>query len=674
MAGHLKILLCDCEGTMPLATNGTVRACNINEVAHHLCRTELPHFQAALKTSASLIVGCTQERPVFEEVRAEAKADISIGYVNIRERAGWSDEAQLAAPKIAALIAEAALEVRPVPTVAMKSAGVTLIYGRDERAIEAAKKLKDRLDLTILLDRPGEILPPSINDVPVVKGRITHATGYLGAFDLVVDDFAERLNSARGVLAFGPHKNGARSRCDIIIDISGNPPLFPAHEAHEGYLRADPGNPAAILEVLLKATDLVGEFEKPQYIEYHADLCAHARSRKTGCTRCIDVCPASAIQPMGDKVAIDPYVCGGCGACASVCPTGAAEYRLGTPATLAERLRTLLSTYQGNGGKAPVILAHDNSRGLELIELLAHLGPGLPARVIPFAVNNTGQLGLDFFVTAFAYGASDVRILQSSVNQHGREALSQTLGLMETILSGLGYGSGLVGIIDTPDPEVLGQQLRALVLQDQTISPASYIALGEKRPVARLGLKYLHRQAPAPVDHLSLSKGAPFGAIAVDQAGCTLCLSCVSACPTGALSDNPERPELSFTESACVQCGLCRNTCPEQVISLVPRLSFTDAAEHAVVLKAEEPFHCISCGKPFGIKSTIEKIITKLEGKHSMFADGSAIERIRMCGDCRVVAQTKNSIDPYMSASRPDIRTTDDYLSAREIAKTKGEA
>jgi ferredoxin len=66
---------------------------------------------------------------------------------------------------------------------------------------------------------------------------------------------------------------------------------------------------------------------------------------------------------------------------------------------------------------------------------------------------------------------------------------------------------------------------------------------------------------------LHSSDGAPFGAIELNVEGCTLCLACVSACPTGALSDNPERPMLRFTEDACVQCGLCKATCPEKVIT-----------------------------------------------------------------------------------------------------------
>jgi ferredoxin len=92
--------------------------------------------------------------------------------------------------------------------------------------------------------------------------------------------------------------------------------------------------------------------------------------------------------------------------------------------------------------------------------------------------------------------------------------------------------------------------------------------------------------------------GAPFGAVEIDVAGCTLCLSCVSACPTGALTDDPERPMLRFAEDACVQCGLCKATCPEKVINLVPRIDFRAATAASHVLKEEEPFPCIRCGKP----------------------------------------------------------------------------
>ena len=175
--------------------------------------------------------------------------------------------------------------------------------------------------------------------------------------------------------------------------------------------RPDPRDPAAVQRALFDLTDMVGDFEKPRYVDFKADLCAHSRSQKTGCTRCLDVCPASAIQPAGDVVAIDPFLCGGCGGCNSVCPTGAAAYAFPPTTAVLERLRMLLGTYKRAGGEAPVLLVHDEAHGFGLIGAMARAGRGLPARVIPFALNEVTQLGLDAILAAFAYGAERILFL-----------------------------------------------------------------------------------------------------------------------------------------------------------------------------------------------------------------------------------------------------------------------
>ena len=132
--------------------------------------------------------------------------------------------------------------------------------------------------------------------------------------------------------------------------------------------------------------------------------------------------------------------------------------------------------------------------------------------------------------------------------------------------------------------------------------------------------------------------GAPFGSLVVDADKCTLCLSCVGACPEAALADNPDRPQLRFIEKNCVQCGLCVSTCPEGAITLVPRLWLADggkARKAARVLHEVEPFCCTRCGKAFGTLKAIENIIAKIGG-HPAF-QGAGAERLKMCSDCRVI-------------------------------------
>ena len=229
---------------------------------------------------------------------------------------------------MAALIAAAAEPAPEFATVSLDSEGVTLIYGKDERALEAAELLKDHLDVTVLLTPGADVAPRRATAFPVVQGTIRNAKGQLGAFELTVDNYAAPQPSSRAALRFGPARNDALSRCDIVIDLSGGAPLFPAADLRDGYLRADPGDPAAVARLALKARDLTGSFDKPRYVDFSADLCAHARSNIVGCHRCLDLCPTGAIAPAGDHVAIDAKICAGCGQCASACPTGAAAYAL----------------------------------------------------------------------------------------------------------------------------------------------------------------------------------------------------------------------------------------------------------------------------------------------------------------------------------------------------------
>jgi ferredoxin len=129
---------------------------------------------------------------------------------------------------------------------------------------------------------------------------------------------------------------------------------------------------------------------------------------------------------------------------------------------------------------------------------------------------------------------------------------------------------------------------------------------------------------------------------------------------------------VSFTESACVQCGVCVATCPEKVIRLEPRYNFSPAALSPEVVKGEEPFHCISCGKPFGTRSTVERVLDRLKGKHAMFQTDAQLRLIQMCDTCRVVAVAEEGNDPFKGAARPRVRTTEDYLRETEADRSGG--
>src|SRR4029077_7717227 len=101
-----------------------------------------------------------------------------------------------------------------------------------------------------------------------------------------------------------------------------------------------------------------------------------------------------------------------------------------------------------------------------LIDALARFGDGLPADVLPVAVNEVTQVGLEVIAAAFAYGALAVRFLLRAKPRHDTSGLAKTLALAEPILSGLGFGGGAAVTIETDDPDALGEMLRAIERRD----------------------------------------------------------------------------------------------------------------------------------------------------------------------------------------------------------------
>ena len=659
-------LVCSCEDSMRLDERSLARGCGAElRTAEQLCQAQRDRFLAALATGRPVTVGCTQEAPLFAELAEDAQASQPLAFVNLREQAGWSGEGAAAGPKMAGLIAAAAVPLPETALVPLRSEGVTLVLGRDAAAIEAGRGLADRLDVTVLLTGAEPVAPAPRTDFPILRGRARGATGWLGAFEVAVDGYAAPSPSSRAAYAWGPGRDDARSRCDVILDLTGGPALF--HETREGYLRADPADAAAVARAVAAARELVGEFDKPRFIRFEPGLCAHSRNRRTGCTRCLDLCPTGAITPGRESVAISAEICAGCGACAAVCPTGAATYALPPPATTLARLRALLLGHAEAGGRDPVVLLHDGSHGDALIDALARHGEGLPARVLPLRLNEVGQLDLATLMAGLAWGAAGMRVLLPGRRGHGTEGMFRNLDYAAAALEGLGLAARLprAAAIETDDPFTLGEALAPALALRADWPAAGFLPLGAPREVLRQALGAL-RPAAAP-EIVPMPEAAPFGAALVAAEGCTLCLACTMVCPTGALSANPERPQLRFLEDACVQCGLCAGTCPERVISLAPRLNFAEAAAQPMVVKEEAPFCCTRCAKPFGTASSIARVKSRLASSgHWMFADPSRLALLELCEDCRAAEATLGGVDPYAGSPRPVVRTTEDWLREAE--------
>ena len=675
-----KILLCNCNLTMQIDGKKLAGALGVTDtptVQSEMCRQHLAAFEVAVKSGDDLLVACTQEAPLFSALHAELGGAGRINFVNLRETGGWSDEGKQAAAKMAALLAAAdAPEPEPVPTVSYEAGSELLIIGPGAAILPWAERLADQLSVTVLMTDEGlgaEL--PSERRYPVYSGRITALDGYLGAFTarweqrnpIDLDactrcgacievcpeqaiDFSYQIDLDKckshrkcvtacgsvGAINFERQAVGREDRFDLVLDLSAVPQIR-LHQPPQGYLA--PGrDPLEQALAVAKLVQMTGVFEKPKFFVYKEKICAHARSEITGCTACIDVCSAGAITSVlkENRVAIEPHLCMGCGGCATVCPSGAMTYAYPRVADVGVRLKAALKAYTAAGGRNPRLLFHNNSDGRALITRLGRQGRGLPADMIPIEVLHVAAIGIDLLLGSLALGAAQVAILAAGSEAPGyAEATGRQIALAEDILQGFGYAAGRLYWVSVSSPQQAEQALWALATPS-ALPAAGFNLTNEKRSTLDFVFDHLRSHAPSKVDVIALHSGAPFGDIVVDTGKCTLCMACVGACPEGALLDSKETPALRFIEQNCVQCGLCVRTCPEQALALQPRLLLTAQAKTARTINEAQTFDCIKCGKPFGTKQMIDNMLGKL-GKHSMFAEPGALDRIKMCADCRVI-------------------------------------
>ncbi|WP_374674315.1 4Fe-4S binding protein [Ideonella sp.] len=611
------------------------------------------------------------------------------------------DAAQATPKIAALLAAAQLPDPEPVGTVTYRASGRTLVVGPADAAARAAALLGDGLAVTLLVTGTGGALPQAREQVvhtgrlvrlsgwlgafeaewdsrnPIDPELCTRCNACVAAcpegaigLDWQVDldrctghRACVRVCEAAGAIDFQRDPVLHTEPFDTVLDLRAEP-AFTQHQPPQGYFHVA-SDERRLFDAVLRLRELVGEFDKPRFFQYRAKLCAHSRNERVGCDACIEVCSARAIrsdasakgraknslQPAGGII-VEPHLCVGCGACTTVCPSGALSYAAPNPVDQGKRLKTLLSAYAAASGPRiapPALLLHSQGAGQRLIDDLGRAARlddslhGVPARVIPVPLWHTASVGLDLWLAAIAQGASQVWLLLTDEEApEYRVALAEQLAVGQAILEGLGYGSGHLRLIEARDARDLATLDAALRAPAATgvRRPASFAAQADKRSTLELAIEHLRAEAPAAVpEAIALpAAGSPFGSLRVDAERCTLCLACVGACPENALADNPDRPQLKFIEKNCVQCGLCAGTCPEQAITLEPRLWLADegrARKQPRVLNEAQPFGCIRCGKPFGTARAIEAMVAKL-ATHAAF-QGPAAERLKMCGDCRVI-------------------------------------
>ncbi|OPX54419.1 4Fe-4S dicluster domain-containing protein [Oceanospirillum multiglobuliferum] len=532
------------------------------------------------------------------------------------------------------------------PSISYQSKGHLLMIGADDLARLAAVQLyalhgpQAVASLSLLITDPVQDLNnPALEEalkqtekLPIAYGKPTQIKGYMGQFEVWVKaegaETEEAIHLAPALIA--------KKQFDLIIDLGQTPSLSqelspPGYFYIQGERYTQENSTTHKLhELLEQLPDYIGEFEKPMFLRVNHDLCAHSSRGLTGCTRCLDVCPADAIQSLNRQIEVDHYLCHGAGGCSTACPTGALSFAIPKSSMMLEYLQRLLKQYREQGGEQPVLVFH----GADTEVNLEHW----PAHLIPVELEEITSVGPELWLQAFCAGSEQVVLLTDAQTPDSLlTLLRKELKLAQSLLRAMGYAESALRLVEdqnalsaNPYAHDATNSIKVPSLQNKVqLDPLA------KRDLLLAAIDHLYQYAPETIEQLPLPAFAPFGQISVEADACTLCFSCVAVCPTASLSTTQTHPALNFTEANCVQCGLCQAACPEKAISLDTRFLFNADLRHAPrVVCQDEPFCCRDCGTAFAPARTVQRIKEKLQ-HHSMFA-GDAIRRLELCEDCRV--------------------------------------
>lgn len=151
-----------------------------------------------------------------------------------------------------------------------------------------------------------------------------------------------------------------------------------------------------------------------------------------------------------------------------------------------------------------------------------------------------------------------------------------------------------------PGPEGAWQTDNPWLLSSKSNQPGIYV-IGGARGNSELREALNDAAAAAGHIHLWMRSGKiqlkPDTPI-VDIEKCVLCLTCLRACPHGAISINEQKEAAAIAAAACQRCGLCATLCPANAIEFPRRPDQELFAELADANQAITVFACENSAWP----------------------------------------------------------------------------
>ena len=515
-------------------------------------------------------------------------------------------------------------------SIFFESSDVVLVIGNAESALPAAQQLATRLKVVAVLNDAHPV-PAVAAGISVVCGVVTELSGHLG-------EFTARGAVPQGSADLAPLSPNESGCFDMVVDFS-DPPLLSAEVSPYGYYPVA-RNEKLLHRALAEAPRLVGRFSKSKYFRFDAGSCAHDSKGVTGCSRCLSSCPANAISVTNEQIHVDAFLCKGCGTCTLVCPTGALSYAHQGTTTPLRQAEEMVRRTRNHGADSLHVVLHGAAVDAGKLEnWLQQLGD----HVLPIACKVVTSTGMETWLGILALGNVRLTLLvDNRLPSLSYSALLEELARTLELLQAMGIDEEVIALSNVDEPAATQSTFTATKYTGRPADMNSKHAGTNKRELAWQALGDLSLQFNIQGSESALSQGAAFGAIRVND-NCTLCHACSKLCPTHAIQQSDDMQKLLFTEERCVQCGMCLHGCPENAVTLIPRLSL-DSTKRALphLLHEGEMATCIECGAPIMPQALLNAGFKHVKN-HSLF-QGDGARAFKLCNHCRVQAAALDQV------------------------------
>jgi ferredoxin len=376
-----------------------------------------------------------------------------------------------------------------------------------------------------------------------------------------------------------------------------------------GVLSPENSDIEAIIEEIESKT---GSHQYKNYITYDPSICQYHERREEICGKCAEVCPTVAIVKFDDTkhLKFSHIDCVGCGGCISVCPSGAVEYAQMPRAAFYE----IAKLYED---KIPLIIPRKMFKD--------DLHVSLPENVLPLAIEGEKYLHEAHFLTLLQESGSTVVFYTDFISKGTGDVIKILNQAYQKV-----YGKDAIHVAMNPN------ELEDAILKAGFVEGSRH-GINEdglaKREIFSARLAWMVGEK----DYGTIQSGehVRYGNVEINEANCTLCLSCVGACNVRALTAHPEDNSLRFNGSICTACGYCEVTCPENDCLTLNRgsLHLNKSWFGQKIMAKDTLFECVMCGKPFATTKAIERIASVMG---PIFGNNEVKKKsLYCCADCK---------------------------------------